>query len=274
MNRVTLKFICLQVFITCSLLTAGGDDDFRLEPMNDVVMKAGMDNFDRYYSVSKIKGGWGAIHRDGHKMEVSELTDYFQNTIFQFYTKISIGLDPNYNYQQLPSIRDRLGAYEKGLILDICGHLGVTFNYSDKDFKDFEFNVSLLELGVGNFKNNLTLNRLGSAYFRQKIVVEKLGRVLATIKNDPDKSAQVQAVLLAHDRLAIDLQTVIYHFMREGYAQFLRNLKNGEGFEAGMVLETCRPTFLDKPYYKKIMDDLRDHYKPTEQVEGIPLPAA
>jgi len=262
-----------------------------LAPLREVDVQAGVHNPFLYYTTSQIRVDpvWNPaipdlpfafLHAGGHQMPTELLADYFFNTIFQYYVRQFMGYDPNLNYDQYPTLAwphfdqlytswlDRFCAPRGQRILPTPAPGG--------DFREFINYKTAFENALAAWKRNPGLLVLGAAYMRQKIVTEKLQAALLLPDGEPDK-ARVQKVLLERDRLTGEYQTMIFHWMEQGFTEFLARYKAaapGRQAEAGDFLERFQPRFLADPQYAKTLAGAMDAAQPADSVEGIALPAS
>ena len=159
----------------------------------------------RYYSISKDL--FYQLHTEGNVCDPALLLRIFFGSMFQYYTHEFLGIDMTYNYQRLKDLTYPLLQYEKENLTGIASKIGLLF--TQNDLKHLLAIVDTFFKAIDRFKQNELLQKLVIAYMRQKIVTEKLQTAVKKGKAD------MMALLLEHDRYAIDLQTMIFHFMKE-----------------------------------------------------------
>lgn len=264
---------------------AGGD----LPPLMAGDREAGAANPFHYYTTGRIRkdpdfnldslgaeASLACLHQRGNLMPPELLADYFFNTLFQYYVRRFMGYDPNLNYDQYPTLKPRYFDELYRAWLDrFCAPRGVRAMPTPDpggDFRAFVAYRRAFETSVASLQRNRAFVSLGIAYMRQKILVEKLQGAL---QGHP--AAATQKLLLERDRLAEDLQTMIFHWMDEAFTGFVGRFKAAPAEakeEAGALLETFRPAFLARPRYAAILAGTRDSLAPVAQVDGVELPAA
>lgn len=286
---------------------------FRLPVLEDADRLAGVNHSPIYYTVEKIVSHWqrqpGAppleryaspyaqthgldrygtavlhrsflapcsvadLHRDGHVMPNELLAEFFFNTVFQYYVRRCTGLDPNYNYRQLPGLMASLTLFDRNLLLDLCGPLDLAVPETSQDLAPLLACIEALNQANRSWRDNALLKELGIAFMRQKIVVEKLAQAVGKGSTPEQREARHQLTLV-RDRLVQDLQTMIFHLMKEGFAAFTVRLKaEGEDRKASRGLCTAEfvPAFLQEPYYKNLTEYLPEYGQATVLVNGVPL---
>lgn len=268
-------------------------DAFRLSKLNNADMAAGAKEVEKYYADSfnieiepnafgpvfyrvDVGQGIGMIHGQGHILPPKQLGSLFLGTVFRFYVRQFLGYDFSYNYDGLLQEKKqglKLLSYQKRKIRESCVFMGM--DSLEENLPEFLKLINTIQKGFEAFQKNQELVDLGIAYMRQKVVVEKLHTVLEKLgKSDPAQSEKVQKLMYKHDRYAIDLQTMIFHWMKDGFAEFAKHNKKpplGEHGVQGAFLERYQPEFLDAPYYHGIMEHLKEWMAPIPKVDGIDL---
>lgn len=221
-----------------------------LPRLSDSQMKAGLGS--ALYSVSQ--DDFGKLHDCGHIIDTRFLANIFFKSIFQYYTDELLGFDMTYNYAQFADTTLKLTIVDR-LKFKFLGVMGLEFHTKDpaSRFKCFA-QVEMVRRAIELLMHNLLLNNLAIAYMRQKIVTEKL---LCLVEKG---SAQLQPLLLMHDRYAIDLQTMIYYFMKEAYERYINEVRYAhqqqEKIPDGRFLENFLPVFKKEHYYDRILAKL------------------
>lgn len=191
------------------------------------------------------------LHDCGHTALEEFLEDFFFKTIFQNYVHHFFGYDMNFDYQQPYDIQ-KFNTILDNLELD-------TKNKSE------QFNIiSSLGSALKSFKENQLLRKLGTAYQRMKVVVDKLSYKTTYSKDEIIFKALTQA-----DRLATDLQTMIFHMMKKGAELYKNNIKAAypdqqEMKAAGNFLKNFKPTWVKETYYQDIIKQLEMLMKPKK----------
>lgn len=246
---------------------------FRLPPLTDTQMAAGYGHGEsilsfasmeqripnRYYNVQDSE--FKELHRQGHVASTKFLESIFMRSIFQYNIAEITGFDIMQNYAQYEQSTLRFGRYEHQIFEPLAKILGYTVPFSMHDIQPAMFkDIELLKNAFEMFKQNKLLQQLGAAYMRQKIVVEKIQQEMDHL--DATAKERVQPILLKHDRFAIDLQTMIYAFMKEACMAYIDQLKTRAPYP-GDYLITYVPSFVHYPYYANIIDQLGKLMAPT-----------
>ena len=260
-----------------------------LPALGSIDMEAGVQKAGTTYTTDRIgtlcgyagglRGGdqWArTLHSRGHLVLEQVLAELFFNTVFQYNTRRFLGYDPFLNYGQYPAL-EKYDANYRNWLEAFCKPSGIQVLEPPPeggDFKPFLAYKAAAERAIESFKGNRTLIQLGIAYLRQKVVVEKLHDALKG--QSGDAAAKIQKVLLARDRLATDLQTMAFELMKAGYKEFLTQYLAAPAetrTAAGDLLLDYRPAFASEPYYSAILGHILDFTRPTNEVDGIKLPA-
>ena len=210
----------------------------------------------RYYSISKDL--FYQLHKEGNVCDPAFLLRIFFGSMFQYYTHEFLGIDMTYNYQQLIDLTYPLLQYEKENLTGIASKIGLLF--TQNDLKQMLCIIDTFFKAIDRFKQNELLQKLAAAYMRQKIVTEKLQMAVEKGKAD------LVSFLLKHDRYAIDLQTMIFHFMKEAYGQYTARateaIKHNREIQPADFLTTFIPSFVHDPYYARIFEELENLSRP------------
>lgn len=255
-------------------------DQSLLEPLSTGDMEAG---FGATYS-SVSGDDFARLHEQGHCIERPFLLHVFLGSLFQYYTHRFLGFDMTYNYNSsiygdAANGRDADKFFESFFCPLPCCRFKCKFvsrgfgrNYEARDI--FRPHIPSLVRAIDMLKKNDLLQRLGVAYQRQKIVVEKLHIAFDKAVQEKLSPADIKLkydTLLRHDRYAIDLQTMIYHFMFQAYTSYVTMVMQRVGvlskdnkidFPPADFLVTFRPSFVDDPYYAPIIAKLEELSEP------------
>lgn len=233
--------------------------EFKLVALTEDEQAAGVIG-NQYYNTGKLD--FTTLHREGHTIDKSFLKNFFFYSIFQNYIYRFLNYDMRFNYQE--DLLKEDPSLEKWRSLSVNFGLGLLLKgITQKQYDNLSLLIQVIPHALDAFKKNKLLENLGIAYQRMKIVVEKLANQLTI---NPDE-VLVRA-LYAADRIATDLQTMIFHFMKEGmekYQQQFRSAKSDEEkINAGNFLETFTPVWIEKPYYKKIIENINNFMQPQK----------
>ncbi len=228
-----------------------------LPRLSDSQMEAGLGS--ALYSVSQED--FGKLHDCGHIIDARFLTNIFFKSIFQYYTDDLLGFDMTYNYAQFADTTLKLAGVDR-FKFKFLGVMGLEFHIKDPALRSKCFaQVEMVRRAIESLMHNPLLNKLAVAYMRQKIVTEKL---LCLVEKE---SAELLPLLLMHDRYAIDLQTMIYYFMKEAYERYINDVRHAhqqqEKIPDGRFLENFLPAFKEKPYYDRILAKLDELIQPS-----------
>lgn len=89
-----------------------------------------------------------------------------------------------------------------------------------------------------------------------------------------ERAEHIQKILVSRDRLAIDLQTMIFYWMDQAFTLFFseyRAAKPEKREAVATLLGTFRPEFLQNIYYEKTLKSLQEYANPVRRVEDVPL---
>lgn len=251
--------------------------EFRLPRLTDEQMLAGAVLDAPHYKFYIIQPGsmeFKKLHSEGNMADRQFLADVFFKTIFQYYTKDYLynrGFDLEYNYLMFKDPNLKVRKYDLSKFKSLAKLFNMSIPQTREDINEL-VQTSLLEQLIMSFpqavdmlKQNKLLQQLGIAYMRQKIVTEKLQTLVRTV------GEQILPLLLKHDRFAIDLQTMIYHFMKEAYEKYIDNLKaaqtDPQRKAAQEFLATFVPSFTQYPYYNEILPRLGELSQPMSITE-------
>jgi len=242
------------------LLAVG--ETFRLPPLTDTQMAAGVQN-DQFYSATELE--FARLHDIGTIIDSHMLQDLFFKTMFQYYTYEALGFDMSYHYamvwQDGPGFR--LSRYDLQKFSALAERFGLPAPTTVADIERYLSEpIQVTSNAIDALKQNRLLQAIAAAYMRQKVVTEKLADLTeATGRQD------LQGILLEHDRYAIHLQTMIYHFMQEAYGQYKGRIRvagtHEEKIHVGRLLATGIPHFVDFPYYARLMAELERLAQPV-----------
>lgn len=197
------------------------------------------------------------LHREGNIADNGFLQHIFFGSIFQYYTYDLLGFNMAQNYKNVGPQKLYSDMIQKYLTL-ITGFTTYT-SYRAQDRGIMTPPLWHIEKAIDALKKNKLLQELGIAYMRQKIVTEKL-----TLNAEVHKDMQK---ILQHDRYAIDLQTMIYHMMKEAYATYAKTVRSAERQRKSIpdveFLATFKPHFIQEPYYERIVSKLKELSAPT-----------
>ncbi|MDR3672546.1 MAG: hypothetical protein P4L36_16995 [Holophaga sp.] len=246
-------------------------------------MEAGLGQSDRYWTLNKItlvKNWSGALHDFGNVLPADALADIFLNTVFQFNVYNCAGYSPLLDYDRIWTTKFGRDNYHlKVGLMKFSSHVGLRFEqikHGTPESRSFENYRVSFEDALHELRANQDFLNLGIAYMRQKIVVEKLSHDLAygSAHRSESELEDLQKIVLERDRLAIDLQAMIYYWMDQAFVEFASQYRvaSAHGTErVGMSMGLFQPGFLKEPYYAEIIKNIRNYTLPTESVKGIKL---
>lgn len=254
------------------------DENFRLPALTEEQQAAGVKG-NKFYSWQQLNFGY--LHSDGHLLSEDFLKNFFFKTMFQYYTHEFLNYDPTYNYDQWKN-KTLAGFRQADLekFKAIARAFGMPEPHNREEIDQLFPFIESIEQTLEAFKKNNLLQKLAAAYQRQKVVVEKLNfllkqALLPTVK-DEAKIEKLTKLLYQRDRIATDLQAMIYHFMGEAFANYKMKLAQAqtdrEKLTAGNALIFFEPSFKNKPYYKKLLQQLDYLMLPVHNIEGFKLP--
>ena len=236
-----------------------------LPKLTDDQMMAGAQFYEKYYT--STLSDFMKLHREGDIIDTNFLENIFFNTIFQYYTREFLNFDIKYDYLQNSS-KSSLTFEDRMNFGQLSRTIGLSQMPIRQIIKTVVPQIKFLQEAIDIFKQNKLLKNLGAAYMRQKIVVEKIQDYTKAKGNEA-----LMPLLLEHDRIATDLQTMIFHFMEQGYGQFIENFKAAQNdqqkIDAGKFLATFEPSFINQPYYKNIQSKLASFCQPMQILPAL-----
>ena len=187
--------------------------------------------------------------------------------MFQYYTNEFIGdelgYDVIYNYEMSQGFRDfRFSPYDLKKFNALAKKFNLPPFEAGQSIEALLPYTRMIKAAIDNLKQNNLLNDLAAAYMRQKIVTEKLHKKVAATG-----AAIIMPQLLRHDKYAEDLQTMIYHFLKEAYGKFIVEIKaapQDKKLQSGNFLSTFVPSFFEYPYYAHLKSLLEVLSAPME----------
>ncbi len=269
------------------------NENFRLEKLNDQQMSAGITET---YGLSKIKyytvsvRDFSELHKIGNIADNKFLLDIFFNSVFRYYTVQTL------YFMELKPFREQFEQFKSDdkipPLKNPIDLISIGFNSKGQIIKtrrQSEQILSYIEAAIKYFKENEMLQKLAIAFERMKIVVEKLNAKVKAGKSE------ILKTLLEQDRLLIDIQTMVFHMIKQGYEQYIEKVRKlaaeiVDSFKKdskpldkitqedltkfehlGDFLKTFKPSFICAPYYKNIISKLDELQKPISEVDGIKL---
>jgi hypothetical protein len=269
-----------QVYILCLLSSlypqkfmAG---EFSLPTLTAEEQAAGVSGSKFYAPELREKGLYSVLHDKGNTTHQDFLTDFFFKSLFQNYIERFLGYDLSYNYAMITNPENKtIRPYDirkfNRLYTFIDPRISITLERPENALKEVKANetqLTTVQKAIDMLKHNDILRELGTAYQRNKIVVEK---IQDSVRSNP----QLQKELYIYDRITTDLQTMIFNFMKEATSEFLSNYRAAatpaQRENACDFLETFRPSWLEKPYYKTLLKNIQLLMFPREVPGSLTL---
>ena len=212
------------------------------------------------------------LHAEGNIVGEQFLLDGFQKTLFQYYTFLILGFDLTQNYKNIKYLQQDAVLFKDFANPFNPAPFRVKYTSQTVEGKSQDimyllkpYIPSIFE-AIDKLKQNILLKDLGIAYMRQKIVVEKIYTCIEA------GNSSLQPLLIKQDRYAEDLQTMIYHFMREAYASYTSKFgtlpsKTKAPAPDNAFLITYVPTFTQEPYYAAIISKLKELGAPKSDAD-------
>lgn len=261
------KLYLLLIMIFCSLgILHSYDKEFRLPSLTPNQQEAGVRESKKFYAPGL---DYDLLHKQGNTIDKSFLENFFWKTIFQFYTTKFTGYDFTYNYLMFENKSLKIKNYDYSKFADLAKQFKFKAPIDEDDIYELIPLVKKIKTAIESFKDNELLKKLGIAYQRRKIVVEKINKLLTDKKESgatQEELESISKILYEQDRLATDLQTMIFYMMKEAYEKYIQDFSEKEH-----ELKDFVPDFIKAPYYKEIKSKLDELTSPVNSINGFSL---